>query len=261
MGRASRSADLGSVVVIVPVFNNASTLEELTRRSLGALEGTVPARMLLVDDAGTDDSWTTITALADRDERIAGIRLAANVRQVRAFCAGVAAADADTVLTLDADLEVPPEALVVLAQAAMAGHDFVNGRRTGRARTRPLRAVASAIFNALVGGGRRFGVRDLGSGATAMSRHVANAVVEATEQRPTQIIKPQMVRAARNPVEVALPPGPAAPTSGYSVRQLAWFALDYLRAALGRGASAADAPEVAVAAEAGWVVDRSAPRR
>ncbi|MEZ5372779.1 MAG: glycosyltransferase [Microthrixaceae bacterium] len=216
--------------------------------------------MLLVDDAGTDDSWTTITALADRDERIAGIRLAANVRQVRAFCAGVAAADADTVLTLDADLEVPPEALVVLTQAAMAGHDFVNGRRTGRARTRPLRAVASAIFNALVGGGRRFGVRDLGSGATAMSRHVANAVVEATEHRPTQIIKPQMVRRPK-PRRGGASPGPAAPASGYSVRQLAWFALDYLRAALGRGASAADAPEVAVAEEAGWVVDRSAPRR
>lgn len=263
---AERTHDLGRVVAIVPVFNNETTLVELTARLLATLDLVIGARVLFVDDGGTDGSWALIEAAAESDPRVGGLRLGANVRQVRAFCAGVGVAEADTVLTVDADLEVLPEALTVLIEAAASGHDFVNGRRLGRRRSTPLRAVASLAFNAMVGGGRRYGVRDLGSGATAMSREVAAAVVDATARRPTQIVKPQMVWAAHSAIEVDLPSGPSRDRSGYSARQLAWFAVDYLRSSRGAASPAGqNEPVVRVAGVAGWVQaevsGEDAPRR
>lgn len=105
------------VVVVTPVYGNASTLEELSRRMATALDG-IPVAWALrfVVDASPDDSLAVAHRLAAADHRLAVTSLITNMGQNRALLAGLAAEDggADAWVCLDADLQDPPEAVPAL---------------------------------------------------------------------------------------------------------------------------------------------------
>lgn len=95
------------VSVVVPVYNSDATLPPLCDRIAGAL-GDRNWEIILVDDGSVGATWDTIRRLAGRD-RIRGARLGRNAGQHAALLAGIRMARYDTVVTIDDDLQNPPE--------------------------------------------------------------------------------------------------------------------------------------------------------
>lgn len=109
-----------SVSVVVPVFNGAATLDELVGRIEGALAGS-RFEIIFVDDGSADGSWRRIVELAEEHPAVRGLELSRNFGQHNALLAGVRAAAGDVIVTLDDDLQHPPEEIPKLL--AQLGHD------------------------------------------------------------------------------------------------------------------------------------------
>ena len=105
--------------VVVPVYRSAGTLDELCAR-LTKLFDTVlkeSFEIILVNDASPDDSWEVITSLHQKNPKVKGINLSRNFGQHSATICGFAHARGDYVITLDDDLQHPPEEIPKMVQA------------------------------------------------------------------------------------------------------------------------------------------------
>ena len=121
-------ASAPSLSVVIPVFRSAATLPELLRR-LEPVLAAAAARfeILLVDDASPDESWSTIEKLAAQHRAVRGLSLGRNYGQHAAVLAGVLEARGDIVVTLDDDLQHPPEEIPKLLAKLAEGFDVVYG--------------------------------------------------------------------------------------------------------------------------------------
>jgi undecaprenyl-phosphate 4-deoxy-4-formamido-L-arabinose transferase len=114
--------------VVVPVFNSEATLEELASRISHVLEGPgVRYELLLVDDGSRDDSWAVIETLVASKREVVGIRLMRNFGQHNALLRGITMARGRVIVTLDDDLQNPPEEIPRLVEALDQGFDVVYG--------------------------------------------------------------------------------------------------------------------------------------
>ena len=119
-----------SVSVVVPVFRSGTTLLELVTRvraALGAAAGISAFEVILVEDDGQDGTWAVIEQLAGGDAAVRGLRLSRNYGQHNALLCGIRAAQHDVVVTLDDDLQNPPEEIPTLLAKLEEGYDVVYG--------------------------------------------------------------------------------------------------------------------------------------
>ncbi|HEY8021390.1 MAG TPA: glycosyltransferase family 2 protein [Thermoanaerobaculia bacterium] len=124
--QASGSAP--AVSAVVPVYNSEATLAELVRRLTAALEGAAAGfEILLVNDGSRDGSWEAIAALAAADPRVRGVDLMRNYGQHNALLCGIRTARGEVIVTLDDDLQHPPEEIPRLLAALDARVDAVYG--------------------------------------------------------------------------------------------------------------------------------------
>ncbi len=115
-----------SVSVVVPVYNGSATLPELVARIRDVLdERDIVFEIWLVNDGSRDESWSRIAALAAGDPRVHGLDLARNFGQHNALLAGIRAARHDATVTIDDDLQHPPEAIPDLLDKLDEGYDVV----------------------------------------------------------------------------------------------------------------------------------------
>ncbi|HZQ16221.1 MAG TPA: glycosyltransferase family 2 protein [Gaiellaceae bacterium] len=115
--------------VVVPVHDEEESLRELTRRVLaaaGELDG-LDVELVLVDDGSRDRSYPLLVELARGEPRIRVVRLARNFGHQVALTAGIEHARGDAVVTMDADLQHPPEVIEQFVAEWRAGHDVVYG--------------------------------------------------------------------------------------------------------------------------------------
>lgn len=112
--------------VVVPVYNSAGSLAVLVPRVREALSGRT-FEILLVNDGSADGSWDAIRQLAATDPAVRGINLMRNYGQHNALLAGIRAARGAIVVTMDDDLQHPPEEIPKLVAALDAGPDVVYG--------------------------------------------------------------------------------------------------------------------------------------
>ena len=117
-----------SVSVVVPVYNSEQTLPLLIDRLEGVLVSlAVPYEAILVNDGSRDRSWEGICELAKGRSWILGINLLRNYGQHNALLCGIRAARGDVVVTLDDDLQNPPEEIGKLLARLDQGFDVVYG--------------------------------------------------------------------------------------------------------------------------------------
>ncbi|GAK56879.1 putative glycosyltransferase [Candidatus Vecturithrix granuli] len=122
-----------SVSVVVPVYNSQVTLEELTTRIYAALEPSVKSfEIIFVNDGSRDESWQTITSLIERYATIRGLNLMHNYGQHNALLAGILKAKYDIIVTIDDDLQHPPEEIPRLLSKLVEGYDVVYGKPESR---------------------------------------------------------------------------------------------------------------------------------
>ena len=120
----------GPLSIVVPVYNSAGTLSALVDRIDGAVEG--DHEILLVNDGSGDTSWRVIEQLAARRPGVRGLDLMRNYGQHNALLAGIRAARYPTVVTLDDDLQNPPEEIPKLLAKLDEGYDVVYGAASER---------------------------------------------------------------------------------------------------------------------------------
>ena len=117
-----------SVSVVVPVYRSRGTLSELHRRLEDVLAPLAhDFEIVFVEDCGGDGSWETIRDLVDRHPRVRGVRLSRNYGQHNALLCGIRAARCAIVVTLDDDLQNPPEEIPRLLRKLDEGYDVVYG--------------------------------------------------------------------------------------------------------------------------------------
>ena len=119
--------------VVVPVFDEEQSLPEFYRR-LDAVLNSVPelSEIVFVNDGSTDGSGELLEEIQRSDPRVTVVDLAYNSGQHAAVLAGFQISRGDTVVTLDADLQNPPEEIPKLLAKIRDGFEVVGGLRQGR---------------------------------------------------------------------------------------------------------------------------------
>ena len=116
------------ISAIVPVYRSAPILPDLYRRLTESLALLAQRyEIILVEDCGGDDAWAVIEGLAERDARVRGIRMSRNYGQHNALLCGIRAARYSTIVTLDDDLQNPPEEIAKLVATLSDDVDVVYG--------------------------------------------------------------------------------------------------------------------------------------
>jgi glycosyltransferase involved in cell wall biosynthesis len=116
------------ISAIVPVYRSAPILPELHRRLTAALSSIAERyEIILVEDAGGDESWSVIEQLAEGDRHVRGIRMSRNYGQHNALLCGIRAARYGVIVTLDDDLQNPPEEIETLVARLGEDVDVVYG--------------------------------------------------------------------------------------------------------------------------------------
>ena len=124
----NNEAELLKISVVVPVYNSSAILPQLVKE----LEVELPKcsnefELILVNDASPDHSWQVITDLAKERAWIHGINLMRNVGQHNALLCGIRAAKYEVVVTIDDDLQNPPDEIPRLLAKLQEGFDVVYG--------------------------------------------------------------------------------------------------------------------------------------
>jgi len=171
-----------SLSVVIPVFNEEENLDELIRRCLSACDRTGRLfEIILVDDGSSDSSAEKIDLAAKHNSgKVVGVFLNRNYGQHAAVFAGFKQSIGDIIITLDADLQNPPEEIPRLVDAMDKGYDVVGSVRTHRQDTL-FRKAASAIINKGVQKSTGVKMHDYGCMLRAYRRHVVEAMLMCKE--------------------------------------------------------------------------------
>jgi undecaprenyl-phosphate 4-deoxy-4-formamido-L-arabinose transferase len=119
---------LKTVSVVVPVYNAAATLVELVERLEAVLTRVADDyEILLVNDGSRDASWQLLAQLVSRNPRLRAFDLLRNYGQHNALLLGIREARGEVIVTIDDDLQHPPEEIPRLLGAIVDGYDVVYG--------------------------------------------------------------------------------------------------------------------------------------
>jgi len=114
--------------VVVPTYKSPTTLESLVQRIVKLPSWTADSEILIVDDGNLDKTWETVRRLATRYRGVRGFRLQQNVGQHAALLCGIRSARNEVIVTLDDDLQNPPEEITKLLSALTDDVDIVIGQ-------------------------------------------------------------------------------------------------------------------------------------
>jgi undecaprenyl-phosphate 4-deoxy-4-formamido-L-arabinose transferase len=215
-----------AVSLVVPVYNEETTVEEVYRQSVAALESLgQPYEIIFVDDGSTDGTWKTLERLHEGNADLRAVRLKRNFGQHPAMHAGLVRARGEVVVTMDGDLQNSPADLPRLVAAVEAGADVASGRRPIRQDSWG-RTLPSKLINGML---RRFTsaeISDFGCAFNAYSRDALTPVIGVIGKQ--KFTKALVLSAGASVVEVELEHRARAGRSRYSPLRLTRLALHVL---------------------------------
>jgi undecaprenyl-phosphate 4-deoxy-4-formamido-L-arabinose transferase len=215
-----------TVSVIVTLYDEEATVDELYRRTMAALEQDGrPFELIFVDDGSSDGTWALVERLHDRDDRVRAVRFKRNFGQHPAMHAGLTRARGEILVTMDGDLQNAPEDIPRLVEAVEAGTDVASGRRT--ARHDPWgRTLPSRLINGML---RRFtgvAISDFGCAFNAYRRTAVEPMLGAIGKQ--KFTKALVLSGGASVVEVDVSHSARQGPSRYSPLRLTRIALHVL---------------------------------
>ena len=189
------------ISIVVPVYNEEENLPELLRRLFSVMEELKrPFEIILVND-GSKDSSLPIMLMSRKDhpDTLRVIDFNGNFGQHTAILAGFKSARGDFVITLDADLQNPPEEIPKLISLLDEGHDVVGTVRQKR-KDSFFRRYASKFVNKLMNKVTGFSIHDYGCMLRGYSRGIVDIINECGEV--STFIPALAQKFAVNPIEI-----------------------------------------------------------
>jgi len=214
------------ISVVVTLYNEAEHVEELVSRSVAALTRVgLPFELILVDDGSLDGTFGRVERLHDADPRIRGVRFKRNFGQHPAMHAGLSRARGEILVTMDGDLQNPPEDLPKLVEAVQRGFDVASGRRAAR-RDSWGRTLPSRLINGMLRRFTRVAISDFGCAFNAYHRSAIEPLLGAIGKQ--KFTKALVLASGASVVEVDVGHAPRAGRSRYSPLHLTRTALHVL---------------------------------
>jgi len=168
--------------IVIPVYNSEQNLAELVAQLAKILPTLSDGyEVILVNDGSRDCSWDIICQLAQGYPRVRGINLMRNYGQHNALLCGIRAAQYDIIVTIDDDLQNPPEEIPRLIETMEAGgFDVVGTIRKGR-KDSILRILPSRIVNMIARKITGVSMTDWGCMLRAYSQSVVKRMIDCHE--------------------------------------------------------------------------------
>jgi len=176
------SADTPEISIVLPVFNEEESLEELYKRITATMEAHAEAyEVVAVDDGSVDRTFTILQEIREKDKRWRVARLTRNFGQSAAIYAGFSLSCGKYVVMIDADLQVYPEDIPLLLEKLKDGCDMVSGWRINR-KDNPFRKVMSRLLNLYTERVTGFPVHDHGCSLKGFRRPMVERMVAFTHR-------------------------------------------------------------------------------
>lgn len=189
------------VSIAIPIFNEEKNIPTLVERLLPVMESLdQPYEVVFVDDGSRDGSLELLKKVASKNpEDIRVIELSRNFGQHPALLAAFRFVTGEYVITLDADLQNPPEEIPKVLEKLMDGFDVVGGVRVNRQDT-VFRKLASRIINRVTTSLTRMRLEDYGCMLRGYSREIVDQINKCEEN--STFIPALGLLFARRPVEI-----------------------------------------------------------
>mgnify|MGYP001607177149 CR=1 FL=1 len=162
--------------IIIPVYNGAASLPDLMRRLDATLSAhPEPFEVILINDGSRDNSWDVIRDLSAQYDCLRGINLMRNYGQHNALLCGIRAARGGLIVTMDDDLQHPPEEIPRLLAKLAEGYDLVSGWKRRRFDSF-VKRMTSRIFNRVTSALTGVKLHDINCGLKAYRREVTDTI-------------------------------------------------------------------------------------
>ena len=178
----SEPTPVPEISVVIPVFNEEDNLRELGERLIRTLTAMGrPFEIIFVDDGSTDGSWEILADLNQQyPQNIRALQFHRNFGQHQAIFAGFQASRGQVMVTLDADLQNPPEEIPRLVAKLDEGYDTVGGWRENR-QDSIFRRLPSQLVNYVMSRVTGVKLRDYGCMLRAYRRSVVDSINQCQE--------------------------------------------------------------------------------
>lgn len=176
---------INSIDIVIPVYNEELNLDAFAERSVNALKGKdYSYRLIFVDDGSSDKSGDVIRKwIKQHPENITLISLNRNYGQHAAIIAGFESCTADVIVTIDADLQNPPEGIPMLVDKMKENdYDIVGSLRGGGRKDSFFRKIASTAKEHLVRKITKSNIRDSGCMLRAYKKAIIDVVLRCNEK-------------------------------------------------------------------------------
>ena len=161
--------------VVIPLYNEADSLNELTREVLQVCDTEhINVEVILIDDGSTDETFSCIESLHKQDQRIKGIQFRRNRGKADALAAGFDAAAGSLIVTMDGDLQDDPAEIPRLIRQ-LDGYDMISGWK--KRRKDPLnKRIPSKFYNRLTSRLTGLRLHDFNCGLKIYRRDVVRSI-------------------------------------------------------------------------------------
>ena len=178
MTETSQRPDLS---VVIPLYDELITVEALHQRLSDTLQSLGDSyEIIYIDDGSTDGTTGILKKIHARDPKVKVVIFNRNYGQHAAVVAGFELAQGDVIVTLDGDLQNPPEEIPKLLTKLKEGHDVVGGWREGRQDSfirRTLSLMINRVTSMIIG----VKMRDYGCMLRAYRREVVERICQCRE--------------------------------------------------------------------------------
>lgn len=164
------------ISIVVPVFNEEDNLHEFHKRISAVMQG-LPYDYILVfvDDGSKDSSAVILNQLSEEDKHVEAYLLSRNYGHQMALTCGLDNADGDAVITMDGDLQHPPELLPEMLRLWEEGNDIVQTKRMATEDAGFLKNITSSVYYKLINAMSKVEITPGGSDFRLMDRKAVDA--------------------------------------------------------------------------------------
>ena len=213
--------------LVVPAYNEAESLPALVAKLREVLGDSIEWELLVCDDGSTDETFEVVQRLNAEDPRVRGIHLLLNGGHMKALVAGLDHAEGDLVITMDADLQHPPEVIPEIIRRWRGGALIVHTVRQETAHESIVKRLTSRLYYRLFSTVTGIPIRPGMADFRGIDRRVVLVVREHREE--TLPVRFLLAKLPFRSEEIPYVPAPRfAGTTKYSFSKMLRFATESL---------------------------------